>query len=83
MGAGTFTPLLPQITLMMAGTAELGCSEMYVVCSFGATNDDIRTRKGQESNGHLHVTRGKGPLLPIVTAYVTGVHHFDPESMLQ
>ena len=53
------------------------------VCSFGATNDDGCTRKSQGSSDHLHDTRGKGSLLPIVTVYETGVYHFDPESMLQ
>ena len=53
------------------------------VCSFGATNDDKRTRKSQEIGRHLHDTRGKGSLLPIVTVYEIGVHHSDPESMLQ
>jgi len=50
---------------------------------FGAMNDDRRKRKSQESCGRLHDTRGKGSLLPIATVYETGVHHFDPESMLQ
>lgn len=53
------------------------------VCSFGPTNDDRDTRNGQESSGHLHDTRDKTFLLPVVTVYGTGVHHFDPESKVQ
>jgi len=53
------------------------------ICLFVATNDDRRTRKSQVTSGHLHDTRGRGTLLLIVTVYETGVHHFDPESMLQ
>lgn len=84
MGGGHLTPLT-EITLMMADTVELVCSEIYA-CLVPRTMTDAHEIAKKEAVATCTIREARAlslSLLPIVTVYETGVHHFDPESMLQ